>query len=134
MTIVIRPLLCSFEVIGSPTSLKAGNSKQQWKNLVTEAAKKCRTKSLGTGVKLDLQIDWFSQSRRNRPDIDNILKPILDALKEVIYIDDSQVSNVSAKHHNLDTILNFFNEPMQIIQPLLVGEKEYIYIRVYRVH
>ncbi len=75
MTTVIRPIEYGFAVIGSPASLQAGKSKRQWKNLVTEAAKRCMTKSLGSGAKLDLQIDWFSQGRRNRPDVDNILNP-----------------------------------------------------------
>lgn len=50
--------------------------------------------------RIDLEI-WF-QSAVGRPDVDNILKPILDSLKGIVYVDDSQVRSVKvvALPHN----------------------------------
>ncbi len=134
MTTVIRPLLSSFPVIGKPASLQSNQMKRRWQGLVTKTAQTYQKKPLETDVKLDLQIDWFSQEQRNRPDVGNILKPVVDALKNVIYADDTQVSSVSAKHHDVNSVLTFIGEPFHIIEPLLRGEKEYIYIRAYRVY
>jgi len=134
MTTVIRPILCSFSVIGAPASYGAHKSKARWKNLVTVVAKTCLEKPLQIGVRIDLQIDWFSHGSRNKPDVDNILKPILDALKNIIYIDDNQVSSVSSRHHDLDRVLSFTDEPIHIIEPLFSGNKEYVHIRAYRVY
>jgi crossover junction endodeoxyribonuclease RusA len=132
--ITVRPILHSIKIVGSPASLQAKQSRQSWKNSVIKATKICVKKPLEDDWKLELQIDWFSHGRRNKPDVDNIIKPILDALNGILYADDSQVSNVSAKHHDLTNILHFHNEPIQLIQPLLEGNNEYVYVRVYRVH
>ncbi len=134
MTVVIRPIICHFAVIGVPRSFQARTSKETWKNLVTKAAKTSLGKPLQSDVRVELQIDWFSQVCRNKPDVDNIVKPISDALKNVIYVDDSQVSNVSVRYHDLGRVLHFVDEPIQIVKPLLSGNKEYVYIRVYRVY
>ena len=129
----IRPILYSFSVIGAPVSSQAHKSKEIWKTVVGEAAKTCVEKPLQIGVRVDLQIDWFSHGSRNKPDVDNILKPILDALKGLLYVDDNQVSSVTSRHNDTDSVLHFIEEPIQIIEPLLSGNKEYIYIRAYSV-
>ncbi len=134
MTTVIRPLLSSFPVIGKPASLQSKKTKRRWQSLVTKTAQTYQKKPLGIDVKLDLQIDWFSQERQNKPDVDNIVKPIQDALANVIYVDDNQVSRVSARYHDVNSVLTFIGEPFHIIEPLLGGEKEYVYIRAYRVY
>jgi hypothetical protein len=43
--------------------------------------------------RIDLDI-WFEAVRGMRPDVDNILKPILDALNGIVYADDRQVRSV----------------------------------------
>jgi hypothetical protein len=134
MTTIIRPLLASFPVIGKPASLRSNQTKQRWQSLIMNTAQTYQKKPLKIDVKLELQIDWFSQERKNRADVDNILKPILDALKNVIYVDDVQVLGVSARHHDLHSVLTFIGQPLEIINPLLEGKKEYIYIRAYRLY
>lgn len=39
---------------------------------------------------------FFRAKKRLRADVDNIIKPILDALKGIVYLDDSQVRMVRA--------------------------------------
>jgi hypothetical protein len=46
-----------------------------------------------TSNRIDIEI-YFLAQRALRPDVDNIMKPILDALKGVVYLDDSQVRSV----------------------------------------
>ncbi len=43
--------------------------------------------------RLDIEV-WFRATGVSRADVDNVLKPILDALKGVVYVDDSQVRSV----------------------------------------
>jgi hypothetical protein len=43
--------------------------------------------------RIDVEIYFQAQSPL-RPDIDNIIKPVLDALKGVLYVDDSQVRSI----------------------------------------
>ena len=39
----------------------------------------------------------FADKHRTRPDADNVLKPILDALRGIVYLDDSQVIFAKAR-------------------------------------
>ena len=133
MTIVIRPLLIDFAVIGKPVSLRSRKTKQLWQSLVAEAAQERLGKTFRLDGKLDMQIDWFSRKYQNTADVDNILKPIVDALKNIIYVDDNQVSSISARHHDTNSVITFISEPVYIIEPLLAGEREYVYIRIYEV-
>ncbi|MCF7870051.1 MAG: RusA family crossover junction endodeoxyribonuclease [Candidatus Omnitrophica bacterium] len=43
--------------------------------------------------RLDIDI-WFNAQGISRPDVDNIIKPILDAFKGIVYFDDNQVRSV----------------------------------------
>lgn len=43
--------------------------------------------------RLDLEI-WFVSRGISRADVDNVLKPILDSLKGIVYLDDRQVRSV----------------------------------------
>jgi len=97
-------------------------------------AKPCIKKPLKSDIKIRLEIDWFSQGNRNKPDVDNIIKPISDALRDVVYVDDCQVCDASARKHDVDSILHFNDESIQIVEPLLHGSKEYVYVRLYRVY
>jgi Holliday junction resolvase RusA-like endonuclease len=44
-------------------------------------------------TRIDIEI-YYSCKRNERPDVDNIAKPILDALKGVVYLDDKQVRSL----------------------------------------
>ncbi|MFC1913904.1 RusA family crossover junction endodeoxyribonuclease [Chloroflexota bacterium] len=43
--------------------------------------------------RIDIEI-YFQSRRPLRPDVDNIIKPILDALNGIVYFDDSQVRSI----------------------------------------
>ena len=45
--------------------------------------------------RIDVEI-FFQAKTPLRADVDNIIKPILDALKGIVYLDDSQVRSVRA--------------------------------------
>jgi hypothetical protein len=43
--------------------------------------------------RIDIEI-YFQSQKPIRPDVDNIIKPVLDALKGVVYFDDLQVRSI----------------------------------------
>jgi len=83
-------------VEGHPHSSQRHNRKahQNYIELIRNAAKQVvphPTKS----KRLDIEI-WFQAETSLRADVDNIIKPVLDGLKGVVYLDDSQVRSVKA--------------------------------------
>lgn len=48
--------------------------------------------------KIRLMIEVFYSSKRIR-DVDNVCKPLLDALKGFVYVDDSQIYELEIKKH-----------------------------------
>jgi len=62
-------------------------------------------------------------------DIDNIIKPIQDALVGVVYADDSLVSDIDSHRRFLSDAIDITNLPSLLVRGVTLGE-ECIYIRV----
>jgi len=93
MTTIIREPKFRIWVDGHPQSVQ-GDSKHlvQYREKISKSTLKIvpyPTKSNS----IDIEI-YFSYKRALRPDVDNIIKPILDALKGIVYMDDSQVRSI----------------------------------------
>ncbi|MFO7997013.1 MAG: RusA family crossover junction endodeoxyribonuclease [Dehalococcoidia bacterium] len=94
MTTVVRKPAFRIWVQGHPQSVQ-GDRKHlaAYRRRIGEAAREVvpyPTKS----KRIDLEV-YFQSQRALRPDVDNILKPILDALKGTVYTDDSQVRSIT---------------------------------------
>ena len=63
----------------------------EFKRALALCAKSANVKP--TKAQVALWITWHKKDKRQR-DIDNILKPILDALNGIAYLDDSQVTEL----------------------------------------
>ncbi|MEH1850807.1 MAG: RusA family crossover junction endodeoxyribonuclease [Nostoc sp.] len=94
-----------FIVDGPPVSQQTrkrgkGNRLEDWKKTVLQEAKKywSSEQKIATGWVM-LQITYFYDS--DQMDVDNIVKPIQDALKELAYYDDRQVSDLVVRKRNL---------------------------------
>lgn len=78
--------------------------KREYQNQLATIAKANKPERLlGGALRLTARFYWafpeswpkkkkVSQAKISRPDLDNLLKPLKDALKGVVYADDSQVS------------------------------------------
>ena len=66
---------------------------------------------------------------RVAPDVDNIPKPILDALKGLIYSDDSQVTDMLCRKRNLNDILQV-QSPSIILNEAFDRGDEFLHIVV----
>ena len=62
-------------------------------------------------------------------DIDNIVKPILDALSHHIYIDDRQVERIVAQKFEPPNVFTF-SRPTSKFAEALGGERPVLYVKV----
>lgn len=62
-------------------------------------------------------------------DIDNIVKPILDALGKHVYRDDSQVERIVVQKFEPPNVFNF-EQPTETFLAAIEGMKPVLYIRV----
>jgi Holliday junction resolvase RusA-like endonuclease len=83
-----------FTVRGPPRSAQTRNrpALRQWKNAVVDAAQ-LRFPAGATPLtgKLRMVVVYYHDGPDAPLDVDNMIKPIRDALSEVVYVDDSQV-------------------------------------------
>jgi len=79
--------------------------------------------------RIDIDI-WFSAKRSVRADVDNIAKPVLDALKGVAYLDDRQVRSVRVVALPRDDAFVIESAPQEVIARLFSDEDEFV-INVY---
>ncbi len=80
---------------GTPKS-RQSSTFQRYRDSIQRAARQQFSSPLNGPVEVEVV---FADKHTPRPDTDNVLKPIMDALKGIAYRDDSQV--ISAKAHLL---------------------------------
>ena len=132
MTVIIRRIRHSFAVIGLPVSQQASpKSKRQYQTTVAKAVSNSVVSSVQTDERIKIEVDWFSEGFQNKPDVDNIIKLIQDALKGIAFADDNQVESIEARKHDTTSIIRFMREPLCLVEPLMNGHKEYVFVRVY---
>lgn len=124
----------SFEFIveGPAISLRAkkANAKryQRWLKSVRAAARRhwARNKAVA-GQAIEVTItNYYTLSP---PDVDNIIKPILDALETVVYINDQQVHRVISEKFDLSQTDRIKN-PSPLLAAALEKYTELLHIRV----
>ena len=121
-------------VIGqTPLSAQArSQAREDWKRLVGDLAKK-KIEEQRELYYLDqrplaVTVYYFSPSQ-NTPDVDNIVKPILDGMKSIAYFDDSCVERIVAQKFE-PGISWLFHSPSPSLQAAIDMEKPAVYIRL----
>lgn len=112
-----------------PVSLQTRNrtNLQAWKRYVqSEATKTWTGQAYSTG---DFQLTLVYLYDRDPVDIDNIIKPIQDALVGIIYDDDLRITDVESHRRPLNGIFNLTQCPIPLIQGIISGT-ECVYVRV----
>ena len=117
-----------FVIRKRPLSLQAkGKHLQQWKAFVKgEAAKAWNGARIDTENVHVTMVYFCAQSP---PDIDNILKPILDALVGLVFADDALVADLQAHRRSLTGTFDLTRMPHQIARELTEGQ-EFVFVRV----
>ena len=98
----------SLWIEGVPKSLSA-KKKAGYVDRVKQVAGQIVPEPL-RGGRLDIEIVFAARDRFLRPDVDNVAKPILDALKDVLYRDDRQVRSVRVVALPLDDAFRLSGE------------------------
>lgn len=132
MTVVIRHIRHSFSVNGVPVSSQGSKeSRRRYKEAVAHQAAKNIVSPIDDKDNVKVEIDWFTEGFANKPDTDNIAKPIIDALKGIAFTDDRQVKSHIVRKHDTLGVIHFQREPLSIVEPLLNGNNDYVFIRIY---
>lgn len=89
------PLL-EFVVIGTPVSSQGSSDNRKfWQQRVQGKGRNAATVQLPVSTEVALRLAYFYVSEPIA-DLDNIVKPIQDALKDIAYVDDKQVVDLVA--------------------------------------
>ena len=95
-----------FIVVGPPVSLNADPApKRKWKERVNRAAKSSWKPSAAVIEDVAVLIDYFcydtTPGRTGWIDVDNVPKPVLDALEGLVFKNDNQVIDIACRRRNL---------------------------------
>ena len=120
-----------FLVKGTPVSLQAKRpeARLQWKERVKVASSEAIPEghfANDDGIAITL---YYLPDGQMQGDIDNIIKPILDALNAHIYMDDTQVERVVVQKFEPGNIFNF-KKPSQKLAAALEEKKPVLFVRV----
>lgn len=121
--------LLEFLIERRPLSLQAKNREnlQQWKAFVSSEAAKSWHLPLISEKYLHISIVYLCGDAP--PDVDNIVKPILDALVGLIYKDEEQVADVESHRRYLSHGIDATSLPSLLQQGVLKGE-ECVYVKI----
>jgi crossover junction endodeoxyribonuclease RusA len=122
-----------FFIAATPRSLGASSpSKERWKTEVGEVARKRRDKTTEFSWldqrPLALSVYYFPAAPMEG-DVDNIVKPIMDALIGIAYPDDRLVERVLVQKFEPDIDWSF-EEPSEMLLAALDTSAPVVYIRV----
>ncbi|MEL6064910.1 MULTISPECIES: RusA family crossover junction endodeoxyribonuclease [unclassified Methylobacterium] len=120
-----------FNVTGTPVSLQAkrARSKEAWKAKVRAASDAVLPEGhFATERPVAVTLYYFTALPRTG-DIDNILKPTLDALIRHVYLNDGQVERVVAQKFKPGDILPFA-DPSPTLAEALQSPRPLVYIRL----
>jgi crossover junction endodeoxyribonuclease RusA len=120
-----------FTVQGTPVSLQAKRpeSREEWKGRVKAASSTAiPSPHFASQDRIAVTLYYFLDSPMEG-DIDNIVKPILDALSRHIYIDDRQVERIVAQKFEPPNAFTF-SRPTAKFAEALGGERPVLYVRV----
>ncbi|WP_211099358.1 RusA family crossover junction endodeoxyribonuclease [Skermanella aerolata] len=120
-----------FVVSGTAVShqAKRRESVDRWKSRIRDATVEVLPEGhFATGGPVSVTLFYFPGSEM-AGDIDNIVKPILDALCQHIYMDDDQVERVLVQKFEPEKMFQF-GSPSSILEGAIVGDKPLLYVRL----
>lgn len=126
---IIFPL--EFLVRGTPVSLQAKRaaSRKQWKQRVRDASFAAIPQPhFASENRLAVTL-FYLPAEPMQGDIDNIVKPVLDALSRHIYLDDAQVERVLVQKFEPGNVYEF-QQPSDALLTALNAERPVLYVHV----
>lgn len=122
-------MLVEFLIPRRPVSLQAKNRRnlQAWKNYVSAEAKKAWPDAPVANSAFHLKLVYLYD--QDPVDVDNIIKPIQDALDGVIYTSDIYVTDVESHRRPIAGTYDVLRIPRMIMQAIL-SRQECVYVQV----
>ncbi|MBK1662041.1 RusA family crossover junction endodeoxyribonuclease [Paracraurococcus ruber] len=120
-----------FLVLGTPVSLQAKRpaARDAWKTRVKDASRAALPEGhFATTGPVTVTLYYFPDAEM-QGDIDNIVKPILDALCQHVYNDDRQVERILVQKFEPGRIFQF-KRPSSVLADALGSEKPLLYVRL----
>ena len=115
-----------FVVHGKPKSLQAKpKGKNGWKATVRGEAP---GSLVARADEVRMRVVFFFDGSTDL-DVDNILKPICDALNGVAYVDDSQITEIASTKWDLQSLPTLIDPPLDVTAAIATGD-DFVYIRV----
>ncbi len=121
-------MLFEFLIPRRPLSIQAKHkNRQRWQQFIrAEAAKSWTGTALSTG---DVHLTLVYLFDTDPADIDNIIKPILDALIGLVYPDDAFITDIEAHKRPLVGTFDLTRCPSELLKGI-AGGKECVYVRI----
>jgi Holliday junction resolvase RusA-like endonuclease len=122
-----------FIVPGVPVSNQATGPRgtanlNAWKAAVKAAAQKVWKKAPLTGNLKAIIINFHSDDEPS-VDVDNMSKPILDVMQQVVYADDRQIRQAEITHVRIGAAMVFLGVSRIIVNAVQKGQ-QFVYVRV----
>jgi crossover junction endodeoxyribonuclease RusA len=120
-----------FIVRGTPVSLqvKRSESRTAWKARIRQASARVLPEGhFSSDRSISVTLFYFPVAEMPG-DVDNIVKPILDALSKHIYADDRQVERVWVQKFEPGKVFEF-RGPSETLSEALAGEKPLLFVRL----
>lgn len=124
-----------FIVVGRPVSLQTKQKKRlsEWKSTVRRAAAQNWSQAEPLDHFLKIMLTYYFdvplQQENTVPDSDNVIKPVREALKGLIYAEDSQVADFVSRRRNLNRSFRIRGISQALAEGFCQG-KEFVHIRV----
>lgn len=120
-----------FIVRGTPVSLQAKRpeAREEWKEIVkTASASAIPQPHYASEDRMAVTL-YYLPGGSMQGDVDNIVKPILDALSRHIFLDDRQVERVVVQKFESGNMFEF-TQPTVTFSEALGGERPLLYVRI----
>jgi len=120
-----------FCVPGTPVSLQAkrADSRTAWKDRVRRASQASLPEGHFSTINPIAITLFYFPAAEMQGGIDNIVKPILDALCRHIYFDDRQVERVWVQKFEPDKVFQF-SSPSAILTSAIEADKPPLYVQI----
>jgi crossover junction endodeoxyribonuclease RusA len=124
------PLPVDFVVLGVPVSHQTRNRQRLrgWRAKVSAEATATMGSATPTLENVELTIVYYHRGD-DFPDVDNIIKPIQDALCGTVISDDSQVQDVRSARRSLDGAFRV-NGMSRALADGFVSSSDFVHVRV----
>lgn len=121
-----------FIIEGPPVSLQTRRRARlrQWKTDVANAARlRIPANTNPITDEVELRITYYYEG--SSPDVDNIIKPIQDALVGLVYVDDEQVVDTGSRKRDINGAYKLRNASSVIVEGFVNGN-EFLHVKVYK--